>query len=371
MPDTSWESMQPSAHTNPEPKQYHPINKGQTTYSHLCQNKKTKTNVFQKDNNDTKKQSTLSWLSTLFTQHYNHTNNHSVPSTPLTLCINTALNPGNCIHKYPPTLPHTDKEQQENFPKTHTPLTNATQEPSQPTIDTSPLLPPPLPLDQISLIPDAMAPHLANWGDTINGIDARDTIQIIYHQNIQSLIIDDKEDPSRDMMLHDFHELNCSIFCTSESNVNWKNSKICNLLKDLLATQWIQNHTAFSSSNARLYTEYKHSIYPPGGTTTWTLDHWATKVTNSSEDPGGLGQWSYMTLQGKHNKKLKILTTYKVCKNSINTAAPLTSYSQQYELLEQESLLQTNPLHKTHPANALLISLHLSKTCKTSTTALL
>jgi hypothetical protein len=50
-------------------------------------------------------------------------------------------------------------------------------------------------------------------------------------------------------------------------------------------------------------------------------------------DPYGLGQWSYMTLQGKGGMKIVIVTAYRVCDDK--QAGPKSAYHQQYRQISQ------------------------------------
>jgi hypothetical protein len=46
------------------------------------------------------------------------------------------------------------------------------------------------------------------------------------------------------------------------------------------------------------------SSYQPGGTLTGVVNNWTSQIIEHGMDPYGLGQWSYMTLQGKGDMKI-------------------------------------------------------------------
>ena len=87
---------------------------------------------------------------------------------------------------------------------------------------------------------------------------------------------------------------------------------------------WTHSHSTTSE------TEIEWSdIYKPGGTAIITLPPFSSSITTSGSDPTRLGRWSYITISGRDNNKLSIISTYRVCQPSITNAGPSTNIRQQ------------------------------------------
>jgi hypothetical protein len=58
-------------------------------------------------------------------------------------------------------------------------------------------------------------------------------------------------------------------------------------------------------------------------------DNWVSRIIEKGEDHVGLGQWSYVTLQGKGSTKVTVITAY----NSFYNMGDTTNYRQQQHTL--------------------------------------
>ena len=96
-------------------------------------------------------------------------------------------------------------------------------------------------------------------------------------------------------------------------NLNWNRSDIKNrfkaALKDTRHTHYIFSCCTQPEGN---------TSYLPGGTCMIMHQPWSTKAT-SSVDPSGMGKWSEINIQGKQNRQITIITTYRVCSTTSNT----------------------------------------------------
>ena len=92
-----------------------------------------------------------------------------------------------------------------------------------------------------------------------------------------------------------------------------------------------------SSSN-----EPSENEYQPGGTFTATLGPWTSRVWHAASNSTGLGRWSYLTLRLKDDRKLHILSGYRVCKQN-PTLGSRTCYNQQLRLLTAAGHANPNP----------------------------
>jgi len=71
----------------------------------------------------------------------------------------------------------------------------------------------------------------------------------------------------------------------------------------------------------------------PGGTLTAVTNARTSRVAEKGVDPYGLGWWSYITLKGKQQKLVYIITVYRVCDNK--DSGPKTAYRQQFRQLSK------------------------------------
>eukprot|EP00957_Ditylum_brightwellii_P043769 3319269-Ditylum_brightwellii.AAC.1 len=66
-----------------------------------------------------------------------------------------------------------------------------------------------------------------------------------------------------------------------------------------------------------------------------------SQVCDSGRDK--LGRWSYITIKGKKNRKVTVISAYRVCDNSIATAGPTTCWKQQWHQLRKRGYQDPNP----------------------------
>ena len=50
-----------------------------------------------------------------------------------------------------------------------------------------------------------------------------------------------------------------------------------------------------------------------------------------------MGRWSWATIRGRQNRKIIIITVYKVCNQPIEQAGPTTAISQQWQIAQREN----------------------------------
>ena len=81
----------------------------------------------------------------------------------------------------------------------------------------------------------------------------------------------------------------------------------------------------------------------PGWMARFTLNHWTSKVVETTEEPHGLGRCSTTMLQGKNKIKLMIICADQVCKQSTSVGLT-TSHSQQVDFIENERIKYNAPM---------------------------
>ena len=127
------------------------------------------------------------------------------------------------------------------------------------------------------------------------------------------------------------------IVCLAETNTNWKHQSSKIYFQATKKRHWKHSHSITSETDIEW-----SDIYKPNGTVIITLPPFSPSITTSGSDPTGLGRWSYITISGRNNIKLIIISAYRVCQNSIKHTGPSTNIRQHWQRLEEENLKDTN-----------------------------
>ena len=177
------------------------------------------------------------------------------------------------------------------------------------------------PMEQTTLTTIILADDNKPFGDRLQQKDKGITRILLQNPNGLDLGLDG-------LTLHEIIDssvkYDIDILCLPEINTNWKNQKARITYNDIVNKQRKGPSTYNSKSTIPWSSPYKL-----GGTHTILHPTLQPKVTTHSDDPRGMGRWSWATIRGRQNRKLNIITVYKVCNQPIETARPLTSISQQ------------------------------------------
>jgi hypothetical protein len=122
--------------------------------------------------------------------------------------------------------------------------------------------------------------------------------------------------------LHVCHNIGVGATCIAETNLNWHHSQHKASMRHCLHRNW-----KFSRFQSSVPEEQFLGNYQPGGTATIITDQWTSRIIKSGMDPSGLGRWSYITLRGKSDTSICIITAYQVCNDRYT--GPKTAYQQQ------------------------------------------
>jgi len=129
--------------------------------------------------------------------------------------------------------------------------------------------------------------------------------------------------------------LSASVFAAQETNVHWDADTGSHLHTQCRhATQQLQIATSTSAKPASDW-------FKPGGTITMALNNWTNRVIHKGTDQY-LGRWSYLELIGKHNKRLIVMSSYRVCNQPFN-ATSQTVTAQQIRLLQAKGIVTPKP----------------------------
>jgi len=167
------------------------------------------------------------------------------------------------------------------------------------------------------------------WGHSLHEINRTETFRIIL-QNPRSLRL------FTDYIFTQYSFLICQslavgVLCLPETNVNWRHKEAHTKLQYLCKKAW--DHLSCSTSFTK---EDFKGINLPGGTATIVLDNWTSRLVDKGTDPFGLGRWSYITIRGPKEKKIHIITVYRICKQTIQSVGHTTVMVQQYRALSKK-----------------------------------
>jgi hypothetical protein len=158
------------------------------------------------------------------------------------------------------------------------------------------------------------------WGHIPEQIDTSTTFRILL-QNPNG-IRPSVTEPEFLFSLHISHEIGVGALCLTETNLNWHHSQHNFALRRCLHRNWQSSKFQTSIPEEKFLSNYQ-----PGGTATIIVDRWTSRVLSSGMDPFGLGRWSYVTLRGKSDTSICIITAYRVCNDRYT--GPKTAYQQQ------------------------------------------
>jgi len=127
-------------------------------------------------------------------------------------------------------------------------------------------------------------------------------------------------------IMTELNHVHASFFAAQETNVHWDVDSLHQLVTQCQQTSpQIKIATSMSSEKASNW-------YKPGGTLLLALNQWTSRVTKYGADTD-LRRWSYLEFVGKHDKRLIILSGYRVCNQQFNTASQ-TITAQQIQILQ-------------------------------------
>eukprot|EP00957_Ditylum_brightwellii_P066715 5062549-Ditylum_brightwellii.AAC.1 len=83
------------------------------------------------------------------------------------------------------------------------------------------------------------------------------------------------------------------------------------------------------------------------------------KVHNSGADQ--FGRWSFITLAGRHKRKVTVVTAYRVCKNSLAMAGENTCWMQQWRSPRKQGVVEPDPRNQFMTDFESFLKDHLNK----------
>ena len=147
-------------------------------------------------------------------------------------------------------------------------------------------------------------------------------IMRIYSQNINRISKYTEYD-EQEVILQVLHEHQIDVACVTEINLDLTKALVKYKLNKK-ARKFDKNKSLImaSSSSFTLSTKTKR-----GGLLTYTRDNWSGREIEKGKE--NLGRWTYVTLSGKANSKVIIITLYRVCNQKNYGDGGCTIYMQQ------------------------------------------
>ena len=129
-------------------------------------------------------------------------------------------------------------------------------------------------------------------------------------------------------------EIDVYITNLTETNVHWRRNHIISKFKMLLKKVWTNNKITYSTSETT--TAWKSNC-KPGGTETISVNNLSSSIIAKSEEPAGMGRWSTLTVLGKNNKRITIITMYRPRNVKIENAGITTLIKQQWLIMQKSN----------------------------------
>jgi hypothetical protein len=161
-----------------------------------------------------------------------------------------------------------------------------------------------------------------SYGTPIS-IKKQDNQLRIFYQNIKGLSHVNSSNEDYDYYLHHLRDLTVDLAGLSETNTAWQH----NFLRHDFSSRARKAgdglaKTSFGSPNIEIDRIPPNEIFQAGGSITLCLGLWTTAVFGSDiQDQTGLGRWSGMSLRGKHGNILSVITAYRTCAGSRQSAS--------------------------------------------------
>ena len=115
-----------------------------------------------------------------------------------------------------------------------------------------------------------------------------------------------KQDSKLDGIMQRVLEWQANIICLAETGVDW-NAKVAKRTFGKIVNVYDTRMCMTTSTANTSSTSY----YKPGGTATLVDGIWSGSITKRGDDPHGMERWSYVTLTGKKDTRLTIITAYR------------------------------------------------------------
>lgn len=181
----------------------------------------------------------------------------------------------------------------------------------------------------------------------------------VFFQNIKGLSHSHHRDDYDYYMAH-LTDLNIDVAGLSETNTAWQHP----FLRADFTTRARKagngmSKTSFGSPDATVDRIPPQETFQAGGSLTVCFDKWTTGIYGPDiQDKTGLGRWSGLTFRGKHNNIFTLITAYRTCAGTRQTAPLGSTFHREAEFLKNHPGKHKNPrIQFLHDMRALLLNL--------------
>ncbi len=116
----------------------------------------------------------------------------------------------------------------------------------------------------------------------------------------------------------------------AEINKNWDKIEENHQWRQRTRHWWEAAKTSMSFNS----NDCSSSDFQPGGTIVTAINRAAHRVRKVGRDKSGLGRWSWLRFRGKNNITMVIISAYRPCKPSRQSAGTNTTYAQHIRYLD-------------------------------------
>jgi hypothetical protein len=180
-----------------------------------------------------------------------------------------------------------------------------------------------------------------SFGDPVN-YKAEGSIRLMF-QNVKGLTYSTTLEDYR--YYHQcLNGLSVDVIGLADTNTCWSQHHLSSDFR--LATQRFhrQSKIIFGSASPAIDLCPQNESFQSGGNLTAVFGEFSSRIAGPSiTDSTGLGRWSGVTLEGTSSRKLSIITAYRVCKGSPQSAPLGSSFLREYEYFREQTGKPVNP----------------------------
>jgi hypothetical protein len=131
----------------------------------------------------------------------------------------------------------------------------------------------------------------------------------------------------------------------SETNTCWSHSHLSTEFRAIVRRYYRQSKIMFGSVSPTIEKCLERESFQSGGNLTLVTGSLVSHATESKQtsDPRGLGRWSSVTLEGKGNSKITIITAYRTCQGSVRNSPLGSVFVREYTYLRDNQHTSLNP----------------------------
>ena len=165
----------------------------------------------------------------------------------------------------------------------------------------------------------------------------------IFFQNVKGLSSSSGSEDYR-YYLNFLQSLRVDVAGLAETNTCWTHPHLRDDFVSVARQYYRQNKVVFGSPSVTCDPIPSTESFQAGGTVTFLHGNLVSRVSGFDiQDPSGLGRWSGVTLAGRYNQYLTILTAYRVCSNSIRNASLGSAFAREYHHFAADTGQTVNP----------------------------